>query len=219
MIPSSGRLVAASSGQGAGRNRGRGSRWAWCGARCRGRWSGWSGGGSHHYATAATLPLISFCTSAAYAGAQRSPLNAAHISARTATGGPAKPTARLVFGLHPAPVLSDPCLSVGFGGERADLGRMGLRNTDLHGERPVLDRDHSIGRLGMGMGPLCHCSAFLTAIAALRSPASGYKLQTKALAASHSISRRAGSSVPLLTRLSPPPPRLILNCIRASATL
>src|SRR5262249_18930404 len=50
----------------------------------------------------------------------------------------------------------DPRLRVGFGGEWADLGRMGLWDGDLHGERPVLNRDHPIGRLGVGMRPLCH---------------------------------------------------------------
>src|SRR5689334_20042458 len=43
--------------------------------------------------------------------------------------GPAKPTARLVFGLPPAPVLDNPRLSVGFGGEQADRGRIALRDT------------------------------------------------------------------------------------------
>ena len=70
--------------------------------------------------------------------------------------GAAKPAARLVFGLYPTPVLGDPRLSVSFGGEWADLGRIALRDTDLHGERPVANWDHTIGRLGVGVGPLCH---------------------------------------------------------------
>jgi len=53
-------------------------------------------------------------------------------------------------------VLGDPCLSVGFGGERADLGRMSFGDADLDGERPVLNWVHPIGRLGVGMRPLCH---------------------------------------------------------------
>jgi len=50
-------------------------------------------------------------------------------------------------------VLADPRLSGGFGGERADPGRIALRDADLHGERPGVNRDHPVGRLGVGMGP------------------------------------------------------------------
>jgi len=73
-----------------------------------------------------------------------------------AATGTTIPAARLVFRLHPAPVFRDPRLSVGFGGERADLGRKALRDAYFDGERPVVNRDHAIGRLGVGVGPLCH---------------------------------------------------------------
>jgi hypothetical protein len=46
-------------------------------------------------------------------------------------------------------MLCDPSLSVGFCGERADRDWMALRDTDLHGERPVVKRDHPIGGLGV----------------------------------------------------------------------
>ena len=45
--------------------------------------------------------------------------------------------------------------SVGFGGERADLGWMPFGNTDLDCERPVVNRDHRIRGLGVGVGPFC----------------------------------------------------------------
>jgi len=70
--------------------------------------------------------------------------------------GAAKPAARLVFGLYPTPVLGDPRLSVGFGGEWADLGWMGFRDTDLHSEGPAVRGDHPIDRLGVRVAPLCH---------------------------------------------------------------
>jgi hypothetical protein len=37
-----------------------------------------------------------------------------------------------------------------------DGRREALRNRDLYGERPVAKRDHAIGRLGVGVGRLCH---------------------------------------------------------------
>jgi hypothetical protein len=45
------------------------------------------------------------------------------------TLGPVKPAARQVFKLYSAPVLGDPYVSVGFGGELTNLGRMALRDT------------------------------------------------------------------------------------------
>src|SRR5215831_12814790 len=68
----------------------------------------------------------------------------------------AEPAASLVFRLYPALMLADPRLSVGFGSERADSGRIALRDDDLHAERPVGERDHTIGRLGVGVSSLCH---------------------------------------------------------------
>jgi len=50
--------------------------------------------------------------------------------------GLAKPRVPLALGLDPAAVLGDLCLSVGFGGKRTDLGRIGPRDTDLHGDPP-----------------------------------------------------------------------------------
>jgi len=87
---------------------------------------------------------------------QRRSLSWAAATAGPAATGAAKPTARLGFGTYPPPVLGDPRLRVGFGGEWADLGRMPFGDIDLHCERPVLNRDHPIGRLGVGMRPLCH---------------------------------------------------------------
>ena len=75
-------------------------------------------------------------------------------AARYAAGPAAKTRSRLALRLYPTSVLGNPRLSGGFRGERADLGRIGLRDTDLHGERPVPGRDHPISHLAVGMGSL-----------------------------------------------------------------
>jgi len=64
--------------------------------------------------------------------------------------GATKPPARRFFGLDRAPVLGDPCFSIGFGRER----RVALRNTDLHGECSAATRDHPIDRLGVRVASL-----------------------------------------------------------------
>ena len=71
------------------------------------------------------------------------------------TPGATKPPARRFFGLDRAPVLGDPYFRVGFGRERADLGRVALRNTDLHSECSAATGDHPIHRLGVWVAPLC----------------------------------------------------------------
>jgi hypothetical protein len=62
--------------------------------------------------------------------------------------GAAKPSARPFLGLDPASVLGDPCFGIGFGGERADLGRIALRDDDFDAKRPVGERDHAGGHCG-----------------------------------------------------------------------
>jgi hypothetical protein len=46
----------------------------------------------------------------------------------------AKPTARPCLGVHPAPMLGDPRLGVSFGFERADPGRIAVRDAYLDTE-------------------------------------------------------------------------------------
>src|SRR5947208_3306587 len=58
---------------------------------------------------------------------------------------PAKPTARPRLGAHPAPMLVDPCLGVGFGFEHAHRGRMTAWDIDLDAKRPVVKWDDAIG--------------------------------------------------------------------------
>src|SRR5215813_13070011 len=60
------------------------------------------------------------------------------------TARPAKPAARPGLGLHPAPMLVDPRLGVGFGLEHADPGRITAWDTYLDTERPVVERDDAI---------------------------------------------------------------------------
>ena len=48
-------------------------------------------------------------------------------------------------------MLGDPCLGVRFGFELADRGRITVRDGYLDTERPVVKRDYTIGRLGVGV--------------------------------------------------------------------
>jgi len=56
---------------------------------------------------------------------------------------PAKPTARPRLGAHPAPMLVDPCLGVGFGFEYAYRSWTTARDIDLD-TKPVVKRDDAI---------------------------------------------------------------------------
>src|SRR5271167_1721005 len=69
--------------------------------------------------------------------------------AATVAGRPGEPAARQILGLYALAMLGDPCLGVGFGGERFDRGRIVLRDADLDAERTVIERDHSVCRLGV----------------------------------------------------------------------
>src|SRR5215831_19009416 len=51
-----------------------------------------------------------------------------------ATAGSGKPTTRLRMRLHSAVMIGDPRLGIGFGGELADGGRIGLRDLHLDAE-------------------------------------------------------------------------------------
>src|SRR5215471_18876035 len=67
----------------------------------------------------------------------------------------AEPPAGLCLRLHPALVLSDPRFGVRCGLERADPGRMGIRDADLDAEGPIVQRNHAIGGRCVRMGPFC----------------------------------------------------------------
>ena len=48
-------------------------------------------------------------------------------------------------------MLGNPRLGVRFGFEHADRGRMTVRDADLDPECPIVKRDYTIGRFGVGM--------------------------------------------------------------------
>jgi len=73
------------------------------------------------------------------------------VAARYAAGPAAKTRSRLALRLYPTSVLGNPRLSGGFRGERADLGWVGPRDTDLHSECRVAGNDHPVSRLGVGV--------------------------------------------------------------------
>src|ERR1700745_4404744 len=75
--------------------------------------------------------------------------------AATVARRPSEPAACQILGFHAFAMLGDPRLGVGFGAERFDRGRIVLRDADLDAERPVLERDHPVCRLGVG-GCLWH---------------------------------------------------------------
>src|SRR5438445_10172576 len=93
---------------------------------------------------AAPTPSTAAADRARNAEAHRSAVRVAHP-----WRPPLAEPARLRLGGHPALVLGDPRLGVGFALERADLGRIGIRDRDFDAERPVLKRDHPVGRFGM----------------------------------------------------------------------
>jgi hypothetical protein len=69
-------------------------------------------------------------------------------------------------------MLGDPRLGVRIGFERADPGRMTVRDADLDTESTVVKRDYAIGRFGVGVR-LWHCNAARSLIWLAKEPASG----------------------------------------------